>query len=431
MKQMAVRQMSCHLGHVNPWRVAHGLLMRSAGQRGWNGQPAGSPAGSAARREGRFGAADGRGRGSGPREQCLRVGMRGVRTDGSAGELHDPPEIHDRDAVGDMADNAQVVGDEQHRQASCSCRSSSRLRICACTETSSAETSSSASRQLGLDRQRARDGDPLALPAGELVRIARRRVGRQPHQVQSSAIGRPPLRRHRCGPAAPRRACRHRHARIERAVRILEDHLHAAIERRSASQRNARTSDPRSRSALRRPPAAAPDNAPGWISRSRIRQRSPASRRADRKRHAIQRPTAGVDRASASPKNRREREAADEVVHRERPARAHAATRSATQAALAPAPPCPTAAAPGRQAAIASRSAVRRRKPGASSGGRCTVIEGSGARMAALRQGPQQTPRVGMRGARKRRGPGRSRRSGRHTSRPPGRRSPRRRPGRG
>ena len=48
--------------------------------------------------------------------------------------------------------------------------SSSRLITCAWIETSSAETGSSSRISCGFDGQRARDSDPLALAAGELVR---------------------------------------------------------------------------------------------------------------------------------------------------------------------------------------------------------------------------------------------------------------------
>ena len=57
-----------------------------------------------------------------------------------------------------------------------SCSSSSRLMICAWIETSRAETGSSATMKSGLTRKRAREADPLALAARELVRIARRRI---------------------------------------------------------------------------------------------------------------------------------------------------------------------------------------------------------------------------------------------------------------
>ncbi len=47
-------------------------------------------------------------------------------------------------------------------------------------ETSSAETGSSQTMKRRLERQRPRDADALALPAGKLVRIALGHVGKQP-----------------------------------------------------------------------------------------------------------------------------------------------------------------------------------------------------------------------------------------------------------
>ena len=51
-------------------------------------------------------------------------------------------------------------------------------------ETSSAETGSSQTMKRRLERERARDADALALPAGELVRIALRHVGEQADLAQ-------------------------------------------------------------------------------------------------------------------------------------------------------------------------------------------------------------------------------------------------------
>src|SRR3954453_8098557 len=80
-------------------------------------------------------------------------------------------------------------------------RSASRLSTVACTDTSSAETGSSGIRisgsggsargagpvgdqDLGLERERARDRDALALPARELPRVGVERAGRQPDEVE-------------------------------------------------------------------------------------------------------------------------------------------------------------------------------------------------------------------------------------------------------
>ena len=110
------------------------------------------------------------------------------------------------------------------------CSSSSRFTTCACTETSSAETSSSATRQSGLDGERAGDADPLALAAGELVRITSRRVRGQADEGQQLGDA-----RRDCGsfaqPVDPERLAQHGAdglAGVERAVGVLEDHLDAA-----------------------------------------------------------------------------------------------------------------------------------------------------------------------------------------------------------
>ena len=45
--------------------------------------------------------------------QCLRVGMQWRGQDGLRGaELHDAPQIHHRDLLGNQSHHAQVVGDE-------------------------------------------------------------------------------------------------------------------------------------------------------------------------------------------------------------------------------------------------------------------------------------------------------------------------------
>ena len=110
----------------------------------------------------------------------------------------------------------------------------SRFRICAWIDRSSAETGSSQTISSGLSDQRAGDADALALSAGELVRIARLGLRRKADPFQHAL--------HRCGPLdrARRRPCTSsgvaedaadRVTRVERAERILEDHLHAAAKR--------------------------------------------------------------------------------------------------------------------------------------------------------------------------------------------------------
>ena len=134
-----------------------------------------------------------------------------------------------------------------------SCRSVSRLMTCDWVDTSSAETGSSSTTQARVERERAGDRDPLALPAGELVGVAAQHV---PAHARPARAGSRPASS-RCTDRAPlvdleRLADRlgDRLARIERRVRVLEDDLHVAAgvaQRRAVP--SAVTSAPSSRTA--------------------------------------------------------------------------------------------------------------------------------------------------------------------------------------
>ena len=114
---------------------------------------------------------------------------------------------------------------------------------CAWIETSSADTGSSQTISFGLDRERARDADALALAAGEFVRIAAHVVGLQADRLEQLATRSVAARLRDFASLwmmqrlADDRA--DRHARIERGERILEDDLHVAAQR---AQRIARSS---------------------------------------------------------------------------------------------------------------------------------------------------------------------------------------------
>ena len=106
--------------------------------------------------------------------------------------------------------------------------------ICAWIDTSSADTGSSQTISFGLQRQRPGDADALALAAGELGREpvvvlrvepdaapsapARWRLRSAPPPMPWMANGSPMIE-----PDPP--------ARVQRAVRVLEDHLHVAAQR--------------------------------------------------------------------------------------------------------------------------------------------------------------------------------------------------------
>ena len=86
--------------------------------------------------------------------------------------------------------------------------------------------------QLGLGDQRPGDADALRLPARELVRIAVDHLGQQPDRLHH--LDAPALRRSSALELGHQRAQRigddlaHRHARIERGQRVLEDDLQVA-----------------------------------------------------------------------------------------------------------------------------------------------------------------------------------------------------------
>ena len=97
--------------------------------------------------------------------------------------LDDAPEVHHRDAVGDVAHDGEVVGDEQVREPELALGArTSRLRICAWIEPSSAVTGSSSTSSSGSTASARAMPIALALPARQLVRVARLVFGAEPDQ---------------------------------------------------------------------------------------------------------------------------------------------------------------------------------------------------------------------------------------------------------
>ena len=183
------------------------------------------------------------------------------------GELDDLAEIHHRDAVGDVPHQRQVVRDEQVGDAEAAAAGRlSRLMTCAWIETSSADTGSSHTDDRRVHRERARDADALALPAGEFVRIAADELGADSPTVSSSSA----TRRWRAARAIG--SCSRSGSPtidpidrrgFEARVRVLEDDLHLAPSERSAP-----------RSQVRDVAALEQRRAPRVGSSSRMRQRA-------------------------------------------------------------------------------------------------------------------------------------------------------------
>ena len=139
--------------------------------------------------------------------------------------------------------------------------------------------------QRGLQRQGPRDDDALALPAGELVRVAARMLRPQAHRQQQFADAAFELLAACDVPHRERFTHRlaDRHARIERECRILENHLRVAadvVELIAGRADDLRALD--SDAAARGADEADDGVGERGFSAARIRPRAPASRRRSR-----------------------------------------------------------------------------------------------------------------------------------------------------
>ena len=95
-------------------------------------------------------------------------------------QLHDPPEVHHGDPVADVADHRQVVGDEQVGEIEPVLELLEQVDDLRLDRDVEGRDRLVGDDQVGLQRERPGDADPLALPAGELVRIAVRVVRVEP-----------------------------------------------------------------------------------------------------------------------------------------------------------------------------------------------------------------------------------------------------------
>ena len=84
--------------------------------------------------------------------------------------------------MGDVADDGQVVGDEQVGETELPLEVLEQVDDLARTETSSAETGSSATMNVGSQGEGPGDADALALSAGEAVRETVGDVGERPQR---------------------------------------------------------------------------------------------------------------------------------------------------------------------------------------------------------------------------------------------------------
>ena len=125
------------------------------------------------------------------REQGVRVRVERGRVDHLARRgLDDVAEVHDRDAVRDLPDDREVVGDEEVGDPELALEVPQEVEDLGLDRDVERRDRLVADDQLRLERDRPGDPDPLALAAGELVRVAVvvLRVQADPlHQLQDRA----------------------------------------------------------------------------------------------------------------------------------------------------------------------------------------------------------------------------------------------------
>ena len=195
-----------------------------------------------------------------------------------AAVLDDPAQVHDRDAVAQRPRQPEVVGDEQQRQRARLAQVHQHLQHLRLHRHVEHRDRLVADQPVGVEHERGGDRHALALAARQLVRVA---VG-EPVGGQADVGQRPvdPRRvlggRHLCDHQRLAHDRAHAHARVERLVRVLEDHLHALPQRPqlgAAVHRLAVDLDLAAGGAA--PARASPARASTCRSRTRPRRRAP------------------------------------------------------------------------------------------------------------------------------------------------------------
>ena len=142
------------------------------------------------------------------------------------GTLDDPAEVHHGDPGRDVAHDREIVGDEEVRETEALLQVREQVDHLRLDRDVERRHRLVADDEPRLDRESPGDADPLALTAGELVRIAPRVSRRESDLLQHLRHPRLPVpfgkavQRERLGERLS-----DRHSRIERGERILENDL--------------------------------------------------------------------------------------------------------------------------------------------------------------------------------------------------------------
>ncbi len=144
----------------------------ASGQRVWKRQPAGWIVRTRQVAGDRRGLLAARRIGHG-RKQGLRVGMLGTGPElACRGAFDNAPEIHDEHAVGEIANDRKIMRNEEIGKRQLRLHLDQQVEDLRLDRKVEGRDRLVADDELRLQDQRAGDADPLALAAGELVRIA-------------------------------------------------------------------------------------------------------------------------------------------------------------------------------------------------------------------------------------------------------------------
>src|SRR6516165_317667 len=149
-------------------------------------------------------------------------------------ELDDLAEIHDCNPMGHVLDNSEIMADEEERKAELALQILQQVHDLRLDGNIERRDRLVAHDEVGFSRERARNGDALALSAGEFMRPARLGLVRQSHSFQQQVDPRFHVGgRFRQLEVANRlgEQIAHAHAWIEARNRILEHDLHAPPQR--------------------------------------------------------------------------------------------------------------------------------------------------------------------------------------------------------
>src|SRR5439155_23277839 len=159
-----------------------------------------------------------------PRRDIKRAGRR---------HLDDATEIHHRNALADVFDHREIMGDKEISQPEFLLQILQQIDDLGLDRHVQRRHRLIADDQLGLDGERARDADALALAAGELIRIASHVVRAQAdglQQLDDALFELPPGLGQSVNDQGFADDRADIHARIERGIRVLKDDLDVAAQ---------------------------------------------------------------------------------------------------------------------------------------------------------------------------------------------------------